>query len=150
MARVYLALCILGTVVPCSFFLPWVFENGISIPLLLSEIFSTRIGAFFGADVLISAAVLLMLIMTDGSKQGVSSLWLPIVGTVCVGVSCGLPLYLYLRERNVCPETWAAALERNSSLCRCMFLSTYGGKKSVFAVSCLCATFLAIELRRIS
>ena len=101
MARVYLALCILGTVIPYAFFIPWVLENGISIPLLLSELFSTRIGAFFGSDVIIAATVLLMLIVTDGKKNGVRPLWLPIAGTVCVGVSCGLPLYLYLRERKI-------------------------------------------------
>jgi hypothetical protein len=28
-------------------------------------------------------------------------LWLPVIGTLTVGVSLGLPLYLYLREDSV-------------------------------------------------
>jgi len=30
---------------------------------------------------------------------GVMGLWAPVLGTICVGVSLGLPLFLYLRER---------------------------------------------------
>jgi hypothetical protein len=78
-----------------------VIENGANFQLFLSELFSTQVGAFFGSDVIISAVVLLTLIITDGKKKRVRPLWLPIAGTVCVGVSCGLPLYLYLRERAI-------------------------------------------------
>ena len=101
MARVYLTLSIVGFVIPYAFFLPWALEHGLDIQLLLTELFSTRIGAFFGSDVTVAAAVLLVLILTDGRKSGTRLLWLPVAGTVCVGVSFGLPLYLYLRERAV-------------------------------------------------
>jgi Terpene cyclase DEP1 len=30
-----------------------------------------------------------------------STLWLPIAVTCLIGVSCGLPLFLYLRERQL-------------------------------------------------
>ena len=99
MKRIYLALCIVGLVLPFSFFVPWILEHGLDLQLLVSELFSTRIGAFFGTDVLVAAVALFVLILTDGRKNGVRPLWLPVVGTLCVGVSFGLPLYLYLRER---------------------------------------------------
>jgi hypothetical protein len=41
---------------------------------------------------------LLVLILDEGRKQRVPCLWLPIIGTFAVGVSLGLPLYLFLRE----------------------------------------------------
>ncbi len=101
MARVYLLLCIVGVVFPYVFFVPWVLEHGLDIQLLVTELFSTRIGAFFGADVIVSAIVLIILILTNGRQVSIRHLWLPIVGTLCIGVSLGLPLYLYLRERAI-------------------------------------------------
>ena len=101
MARVYLLLCIAGVVFPYVFFVPWVLEHGLDIQLLVTELFSTRIGAFFGVDVIVSAVVLIILIVTDGRQAGIRPLWAPIVGTLFVGVSLGLPLYLYLRERAI-------------------------------------------------
>ena len=35
---------------------------------------------------------------TDGVEREVAKLWLPIAGTLIVGVSLGLPLFLYLRD----------------------------------------------------
>ena len=94
----YLLLAIVGAVVPYSQFLPWFMEHGPNIPLLVNQLFSTRIGAFFGFDVLISAVVVITFVLRDGPRDKVPMLWLPIVATCLVGVSCGLPLFLYLRE----------------------------------------------------
>ncbi|MFL6500493.1 MAG: DUF2834 domain-containing protein [Candidatus Udaeobacter sp.] len=35
----------------------------------------------------------------ERAALGIRHLWLPIVATLAVGVSCGLPLFLYMRER---------------------------------------------------
>jgi predicted exporter len=64
-------------------------------------LFSTRIGAFFGLDVIISAIVLIVFILSEGYRRQMKSLWLPIAATCLVGVSCGLPLFLFMRERLV-------------------------------------------------
>jgi uncharacterized membrane protein len=61
--------------------------------------FSTRIGAFFGLDVLVSAVVLLAFIAWEGRRRGMQMLWLPVAATCVVGVSCGLPLFLFMREQ---------------------------------------------------
>lgn len=100
MANFYLALCVVGVVVPYGFFLPWLLDNGLDVSLFVSELVSTRVGAFFGADVVVSAVALIGFVVTDGRRAGVKWLWAPVVGTLCVGVSLGLPLFLYLRERN--------------------------------------------------
>ena len=96
--HIYLLLGFLGVVLPYSQFLPWLAENGLNIPLLIEQIATPQIAAFGWLDVIISALVLFVFILTDGRRQKVSRLWLPIAGTLIVGVSLGLPLYLYLRE----------------------------------------------------
>ena len=46
----------------------------------------------------VSAVVLFVFMFTDGVERRVARLWLPVVGTLVVGVSLGLPLFLYLVE----------------------------------------------------
>jgi hypothetical protein len=99
MRGLYLFLALIGAALPYSQFLPWLAEHGLNLPLFFSELFATRIGAFFGFDVLISAVVLIGFIQREGAKRGIRLLWLPIAATCLIGVSCGLPLFLYLRER---------------------------------------------------
>lgn len=101
--RIYLLLAVVGVVVPMTQFVPWVSQHGLDIPAVLAELFSTRIGGFFGLDVLVSAVVVLVLIVHDGRRARVSHLWVPAAATCAIGVSCGLPLYLYLRERSAAP-----------------------------------------------
>jgi len=68
------------------------------MPLFLQDLFANRISAFFGMDVLVSAVVVLIFIETEGRRLGRRLLWLPIVAVFLVGVSLGLPLFLYLRQ----------------------------------------------------
>ena len=96
--HVYLFLCILGTVLPYSQFLLWVSDNGLDVSLLFEQITSSRIAAFGWLDVVVSAVVLFVFMFTDGVERRVERLWLPVVGTLVVGVSLGLPLFLYLVE----------------------------------------------------
>jgi hypothetical protein len=104
MRWIYLSLALVGAVLPYSQFLPWLAEHGPNLPLLLAELFSTRAGAFFGLDVLVSAVVLIAFIRREGARRKMSMLWLPVAATCLVGVSCGLPLFLYLRERQPASE----------------------------------------------
>jgi hypothetical protein len=97
--HVYLVFCVLGLVLPYSQFVPWVLENGLQMKLFVQQLFANRVGGFFGMDVLVSAAVLIFFIRREGQRLRVRHLWLPIAGVLTVGVSLGLPLFLYLRER---------------------------------------------------
>jgi hypothetical protein len=95
----YLLFCVLGIVLPYSQFLPWLLENGFHLKLFVQQLFANRIGGFFVMDVLVSAVVLVFFIRREGQRLGVRQLWLPIAGILTVGVSLGMPLFLYLRER---------------------------------------------------
>ena len=101
MRSIYLLLAVVGTAGPYSQFLPWLVEHGPNLPLLFTELVSTRMGAFFGFDVLISAVVLIIFISREGAKRNMQLLWVPIGASCVVGVSCGLPLFLYLRECHI-------------------------------------------------
>jgi hypothetical protein len=95
----YFVFCVVGIALPYSQFVPWVVaQHGVPMGLFLRELFANRISAFFGMDVLVSAVVLIFFVGREGRRLGVRHLWLPIVGTLAVGVSLGFPLFLYLRE----------------------------------------------------
>jgi lysylphosphatidylglycerol synthetase-like protein (DUF2156 family) len=99
--HIYMVLCILGTALPLSQFVPWAIENGLNPPLLIQELFSTKIGAFFGLDVIVSAIALLVFIFTEGVRINMKKLWISAVATLCIGVSLGLPLFLYMRQIHI-------------------------------------------------
>jgi hypothetical protein len=99
--NLYILLCVLGFALPYSQFLPWVMEHGLDMALFVRQLFANRIGGFFGMDVLVSAVTLIGFVRGEGSRLKMRGLWLPIVSVLLVGVSLGLPLFLYLREREL-------------------------------------------------
>lgn len=100
--RVVLAvLCVLGSVLPYSQFLPWAAENGVAPGRLMDDLFANGIAGFFAMDVIVSALTLIVFVVAEGRRQKMSGLWIPIAATFCVGVSLGLPLFLYLREKTL-------------------------------------------------
>jgi hypothetical protein len=98
MKAFYLICCLLGIAIPYWQFLPWVGENGLALDALFAEAASTRVGAFAWLDVLVSAVVLLTFVNDEGRRLGMRRLWAPVIGTLTVGVSLGLPLFLFLRQ----------------------------------------------------
>ena len=96
---IYVGLCILGTVAPYWQLLPFLREHGLDVRLMIAQLFSEPVSAFFGADVIVSSLALWALVAIEGRRTGVRHLWAPVVANLAVGVSLGLPLYLYLRER---------------------------------------------------
>jgi hypothetical protein len=98
MKRIYLALTVLGFLLPYWQFVPWLAQHGLNPPLFVRDLFANRISGFFGVDVFVSALALWIFIIAEGSRLGMRRLWLPLAGTCLVGVSFGLPLFLYLRQ----------------------------------------------------
>jgi hypothetical protein len=97
--HLYLVFCLLGLLLPYSQFVPWIIEHhALNMPLFMRDLFANRISAFFALDVMVSAIVLLVFIQSEGRRLRVRLLWFPMLGTVFVGVSLGLPLFLYLRQ----------------------------------------------------
>jgi hypothetical protein len=104
MKKLYLGLCVLGTILPYSQFIPFLREHGLDARLFLEQLFATRIGGFFGMDVIVSSVVLWLFVRAEGRRLDMRHLWAPLVAILAVGVSLGLPLFLYLRERRLQPS----------------------------------------------
>jgi hypothetical protein len=97
----YLALCVPGTVLPYSLFIPFLREHGLSFRLIFQQLFSNWVSGSFGMDVIVSSIVLWVFVFIEGRRAGVKHLWAPIVANLAVGLSLGLPLFLYMRERRL-------------------------------------------------
>jgi uncharacterized protein DUF2834 len=95
----YLGLCVAGTVLPCAQFLPFLRDHGLDIRVFFAQLFANPVSSFFGMDVIVSSIVLWVFVFTEGRRAGVRHLWAPVAANVAVGVSLGLPLFLYLREK---------------------------------------------------
>lgn len=98
---IYLVLCALGVALPYWQFLPWVAANGLNLSLFLHQASANRASGMFVMDVLVSAIVLLTFVRSQRAQLGPVERWLPLVAVLTVGVSLGLPLFLYMRERNL-------------------------------------------------
>ncbi|MFX0114152.1 MAG: DUF2834 domain-containing protein [Candidatus Hodarchaeota archaeon] len=95
---IYLILCVLGTVLPYSALLLFLLDNGLDIPLALDQLLENNISIFGWLDVIVSAIVLIVFAFAEGQRLKMPYWWVPIIATFAVGVSLGLPLFLYLRE----------------------------------------------------
>jgi hypothetical protein len=93
----YLLLCALGTVLPYSQLVPFIRQHGLDAGAFVGQLFANRISAFFGLDVIVSSLVLWSFVLIEGRHDRIRALWAPIVATLLVGVSLGLPLFLYMR-----------------------------------------------------
>lgn len=96
--RFYLGLCFLGLLIPNAAFWPWLVTHGPNPQLFLHDLFANGVSTFFGLDVVLSALALTGFVVIEGKRIGVPRRWLPIVATFVVGVSLGLPLFLYQRQ----------------------------------------------------
>jgi multisubunit Na+/H+ antiporter MnhB subunit len=97
----YVGLAVVGTVLPLWQFVPFLREHGLALGAFFRQLFSTPIGGFFGMDVIVSSVVLWVVVYVEGRRAGVAHLWAPVVASLTVGVSLGLPLFFYLRERRL-------------------------------------------------
>lgn len=98
MKKIYLFLAIVGTIIPFSIFIPWLFNNGLDIQLFASQWFANRISQFFAADFIVSWLCFLIFLIVDSKRRTVKFWWVSFVGNFFIGLSFALPFYLYLRE----------------------------------------------------
>jgi hypothetical protein len=97
--HLYLALCAVGTLLPWAAFLSFLLTHGLDAAAFADQLFGTPVSAFFGLDVIVSSLALWVFVFSEGRRLAMSHLWLPIAANLLVGLSLGLPLFLYMRER---------------------------------------------------
>ncbi|MDJ0799357.1 MAG: DUF2834 domain-containing protein [Calothrix sp. MO_167.B12] len=98
---IYLLLCILGFALPYSQFVPFLWEHGLNLQLFVEQLFVNHISAFFAMDVAVSSLVLWAFVFWEGTRLKMGFLWVYVVSNLLVGVSFALPLFLFMRQRQL-------------------------------------------------
>ncbi|TKZ22408.1 DUF2834 domain-containing protein [Shimia litoralis] len=98
---VYLGLAIWGAVHPMAYFIPWLMDNNFDVMALFAawKVSFATTGLVW--DLVISAVALTLWIVAEVAVRRNWSSLVAIPATFLIGVSCGLPLYLFLRSRPV-------------------------------------------------
>lgn len=96
MKQTYLVLAIAGAVVPMLFFLGFFHTEMTGLTGFVPALFANSAAAGFTADLLITSVAfwLYMFSAKTGPKP-----WPFVVLNLCIGLSCALPAYLYVRAR---------------------------------------------------
>ncbi|MGW8704437.1 DUF2834 domain-containing protein [Brevundimonas sp. NPDC055814] len=94
----YLAMAVVGTVIPWLFFGSFFGTHGPDIPLFLQSLFANGAAGGFSADALITIVIFWVWSWRDARANKVGRWWLVLPASFFVGLSLALPLYLHLRE----------------------------------------------------
>ncbi|WP_407494723.1 DUF2834 domain-containing protein [Pseudooceanicola sp. MF1-13] len=97
----YLALAIWGAVHPMYYFVSWFGENGFDGAALVAAWTANDAVMGLSLDLVIAAIALILWILAEVAVRRNWVALLAIPATCLIGVSCGLPLYLFLRTRAV-------------------------------------------------
>jgi len=100
-SKAFLCLAALGAILPLSAFVPFVFINGVDTTLFLKQLWQTPVSRFFALDVVVSSLTFWLFVVVEGRRLEMKHLWMHFVSTLLVGVSLGLPLFLFFRERKM-------------------------------------------------
>ncbi|WP_338549814.1 DUF2834 domain-containing protein [Roseovarius phycicola] len=99
MRYLFLALAIWGAIHPMAYFLQWFNENGYDIMAMVDAWHVNAATSGLVWDLTIAAVALTFWVIWESGKRRDWLGFLAIPATFCIGVSCGLPLYLFLRMR---------------------------------------------------
>ena len=97
----FLALAIWGAVHPMYYFISWFTENGWSIMAMVDAWHVNAATSGLVWDLTIAAVTLTLWIIAEVAVRRNWVALIAIPATFCIGVSCGLPLYLFLRSAPV-------------------------------------------------
>lgn len=99
--HVYLALCVIGGILPYVPFIAFLRDHGLNFQVIFAELFANRISTAFAFDILVSSIVFWVFVLVEGRRARMKHLWAPLAANVIVGLGLGLALFLYMRERSV-------------------------------------------------
>jgi hypothetical protein len=104
---IFLALAIWGAIHPMYWFVTYMRETGTGLPGLIDAWYVNASTTGLVWDLTIAAIALTVWIVAEAVRRRD---WLSLVAVpaiYCIGVSCGLPLYLFLRSRPAVAERTA-------------------------------------------
>jgi len=95
----YLLFAVIGTLVPWFFFAQFIGQEGMNLMHFVKSLFPNGAASGFSADVLISATVFWIWSFSDAKENQVKHWWIVLPGTLTIGLSFALPMYLFLRSK---------------------------------------------------
>ena len=98
---IYLGLALWGAIHPMYYFVSWFQENGWNLGAMIDAWYVNDATTGLTWDLTIAAVSLTIWIIAEVAVRRNWSALIAIPATYCIGVSCGLPLYLFLRSRPV-------------------------------------------------
>ena len=99
MRIIYLALAVWGAVHPMYYFVSWFQTDGLNLGLMVAAWHANAASSGLAWDLTIAATALTVWILYEVSQTRKYGHLISIFATFGIGVSCGLPLYLYLRSQ---------------------------------------------------
>jgi hypothetical protein len=96
MKHLYLALAILGAIIPYVFFFRHFQSSGLALGTFVEALFVNGAAAGFTADLLITSAAFWIWLAATRAKRP----WVYVALNLAIGLSCALPAYLYVQERS--------------------------------------------------
>jgi carbon starvation protein CstA len=98
---VYLGLAVWGAIHPMYYFISWFRDNGVSLSKMVDAWHVNAATSGLVWDLTIAAIALTVFIVSEVAVRRNWIVLISIPATFGIGVSCGLPLYLYLRSQPV-------------------------------------------------
>ncbi|MBN2250610.1 MAG: DUF2834 domain-containing protein [Candidatus Altiarchaeota archaeon] len=123
--HVYLILCFLAVVLTYSRLIPYLLEGNASVEDFFKPFYADYITQFYMADLLVTAVACMAFMLYEANRIKMPKVWIPIASTFLVGISLGLPLFLYMREDLL--EKGAVEMGAKGSQGRYTAADKYGG-----------------------
>lgn len=98
---VWLALAIWGAIHPMYWFITWFNANGYDLMAMVDAWHVNAATSGLVWDLTIAAVTLTIWILAEVAVRRNWIALLAIPATFCIGVSCGLPLYLFFRSKPI-------------------------------------------------
>jgi hypothetical protein len=99
--NVFLALAILGFIVPLYFIYRFMSISGVNFAVLMQQVFANNASTAFVADLTISIIVFWIYMFAEANRLQMKNAWLYFLASSLIGLSFALPLFLYFRERQL-------------------------------------------------
>lgn len=98
---IWLALAVWGAIHPMYYFVSWFMDHGWQLGPMIDAWYVNDATSGLVWDLTIAAIALTLWIIAEVAARRNWEALIAIPAIYCIGVSCGLPLYLFLRARPV-------------------------------------------------
>ncbi|MFW6288548.1 MAG: DUF2834 domain-containing protein [Spirochaetota bacterium] len=96
--HVFLALAVLGIILPMSEFVPASLDGEFTVAGMFDAMFASRTIAGVSLDFTVVVLTAIVFGAFEAIRLRIPLAWIPLAGTFLIGASFGLPFFLYLRE----------------------------------------------------